>query len=528
MARKPAPSRNRIPAPSPMATTPAPVAGAARVDYIRPELDAVLSQYTLIDDCIAGSIAVKAKGDIYLPRPNAADESRENRLRYDAYKLRAVFYNVSKRTLAGMVGEVFAIDPIINVPDVMDAIVKDANGNGVTLTQLSQTALETNLKKGRAGLFVDYPRTEGVVTRQQQLDGLIRPTINLYQPGNIVNWRTKTVGSKTYLSLVVLREVYEKYDDGFAVEIDVQYRVLRLGDDDIYRQEIWRGDKGAWASVPELAVTPTKGDGLPLKEIPFTFIGSVDNSPSVDDPPMFDLCDLNIAHYRNSADYEESVYLVGQATPVLAGLDQRWVDEVLKGRVELGSRAAIPLPEGATATLLQMEERSAAFEAMEHKERQMVALGAKLVEQKQVQRTATEADLDAASETSVLVTVTKNVSAAFRFALEWAAIFQGTTTLRQDAGKSADDRNALAFDLNTDFDLASASSEEVTAAINAWQKEAITYGEMRDILRDAKLATLKDKVAITEIRAARMDDGDTDEVDADGKPITKQGGNLPA
>lgn len=530
MARRPAPSRNPRPAPVSAVSSNTQAIAAVQVDFMRPEIRDMLAQYTLIDDCCSGSIAVKAKQDTYLPRPNAADKSVENQARYEAYRARAVFYNVSKRTLAGMVGEVFAIDPQVNVPDVLDPVVKDANGNGVTLQQLSQTALETDLKKGRAGLFVDFPKRseeDGPVTRQQQLDGAVRPTINLYQPGNIINWRVRSVGSKTVLALVVLRETYEKYDDGFAVELDTQFRVLRLGEDNIYRQEIWRGAAGAYQSVPDLASTPLKGDGQPLNEIPFTFIGVTDNSPSVDDAPMFDLCDLNLAHYRNSADYEESVYIAGQATPVLAGLTERWVKEVLKDRIELGSRAAVALPEGATASLLQMEERSAGFEAMEHKERQMVALGAKLVEQKSVQRTATEADIDEAGETSVLKTITKNVSAAFRFALEWAAIFQGTTTIAQDAGTADDEKKALAFELNTEFSLSTASTEEVNAAIAAWQKEAICYEEMRAVLKDAGLASVKNEVALASLRQARMDDGDSTELGPDGKPLQKQGGNLP-
>ena len=220
MARRPI----RNPSPAIKRAKPAtetPTIAAARVDYVRPELANMLPQYTLVDDCVGGSIAVKAKRTVYLPQPNAADTSIDNQLRYNAYLTRAVFYNVSKRTLAGMVGEVFAVDPQIKVPEVLDPVVKDANGNGVTLVQLSQTGLETTLKKGRAGLFIDFPRRnaeEGPVTRQQQLDGVVRPTINLYQPGCIINWRTKTIGSRTVLSLVVLQETYEKYDDGFAVE----------------------------------------------------------------------------------------------------------------------------------------------------------------------------------------------------------------------------------------------------------------------------------------------------------------------
>jgi hypothetical protein len=491
-----------------------PKPAAQRVDFMRQELVDMLPQYTKISDCIRGSEAVKAKQTVYLPKPNPEDTSRDNELRYEDYLQRAIFYNVAKRTLAGLVGAVFMVPPTIKVPALLDPVVKDANGTGVSLPALAQRAEGTVLARGRGGLFVDYPKTDTPVTRAAQQNGSIRPTINFYEPESIINWRTVTIGSEIKLSLVVLKEQYETYDDGFAIEYADQFRVLRLDytTDPVtglvtgsgqYRQEIWRGSAGAYAIVE--TSYPKDSKGVPLKEIPFTFIGSVDNSPSVDPAPMIDICELNIGHYVNSASYEESVYITGQATPVLSGLDQRWVDEVLKGEVRLGSRAAIPLPVGADAQLLQMEERTAAFAAMEHKERQMVALGAKLVEQKQVQRTATEAKGEEASETSVLDTVTKNVSAAFQWALEWAGIFQGVTSIARDAKTADDDKRAIIFELNNEFDLASVDYEDVKAAIEAWIKGTITWEEMRAVLRKARLATLDDAEAKAQIARDMMD-----------------------
>lgn len=505
MARAP----SKTPSPT-MGTTPNPVPGpAANVDYMRPDLEAMLPKYRLIRDCVSGGEAVKAKGVIYLPMPNGADKSAENVARYEAYKTRAMFYGVSERTLAGMVGQVFNVDPIIKVPPLLDPMVKDVSGDGVSLVQQAQACEETVLQFGRAGLFVDYPKNDAPVSRQAQLDGSVKPTITLYQPEDVINWRTIKVGSKVEFSLVVLRELYELSDDGFAATFETQYRVLRLVDG-LYEQDVWQGKTGAFAPVAEMHSEPRDGKGARLTSIPFQFVGAVDNTPKISQPPMYAICDLNIGHYRNSADYEESVYMTGQATPVLSGLTERWVTEVLKGKVELGSRAAIPLPEGASATLLQMEERSAAFEAMEHKERQMIALGAKLVEQKTVQRTATEVDSEEAAETSVLSTITDNVSAAYKFALEWAAIFQGDTSIAEDANTADDDKAALVFRLNTDFTIATMSAEEVKTAIDSWIKEAITFEEMRAILKKAGYAAVDDKQAIEAIRKQRMEEGNFD------------------
>jgi hypothetical protein len=64
-------------------------------------------------------------------------------------------------------------------------------------------------------------------------------------------------------------------------------------------------------------VQPKRGDGEAWNYIPFTFVGSVNNDETPDLPPLYDLAVLNVAHYRNSADYEESCYMVGQPTPYL-------------------------------------------------------------------------------------------------------------------------------------------------------------------------------------------------------------------
>ena len=77
------------------------------VNYVRKELQAVAKIYSMIRDCIAGQFAIKAKGQTYLPKPNAEDFSPENEARYDAYIERSVFYNVTARTLRGLVGQVF-------------------------------------------------------------------------------------------------------------------------------------------------------------------------------------------------------------------------------------------------------------------------------------------------------------------------------------------------------------------------------------------------------------------------------------
>lgn len=448
------------------------------VRHVRKELKAILPQYRQIQDCIDGAPAVKKRRTTYLPQPDPTNETEENRQRYEDYLTRAVFYNVTGRTLEGFVGQVFIREPVVNLPNSLDVVQADANGEGVPLNQQAKSATGYVIAKGRAGLFSDYPATSGEITVEEQQQGNINPTITLYQPEYIINWRTKTIGSKVYLSLVVLKEEYVCEDDGFETKTAWQYRVLRLNDDNVYTVEIWRSTSDAgFAPIEGGEVIPTDSAGNAFNEIPFTFIGSKNNDSEIDNPPLYDISELNIAHYRNSADYEESSYVVGQPTPYASGLTQQWVDEVMGGQLKMGSLGGVMLPENGEAGLIQAEPNQMPKEGMEHKERQMVALGAKLVEQQSVQRTATEAKMENASETSVLSSIASNVSAAYQKALTWCAQFVG-------AGDN------IEYVLNNDFDTNHMSSQEIAQVISSWVDGAITFEEMRNRLTKAGLATL--------------------------------------
>lgn len=451
------------------------------VSYKRPEVANMQARYDLVRDCLDGQEAIKAATDKYLPRPNPSDTSDENRARYKQYVERAVFYNVTQRTLTGMVGQVFKQEPMYQFTSLMEPLEVDVDGAGVAIEQQAKKCLSEVLAYGRCGLFTDYPNTATPASRADILSGNIRPTIILYEPWNIINWRTKTIGAKKVLSLVVLEETYTAADDGFEILLEKQWRVLSLeAETGYYRVGIWRQDLSE--AIEAEFYYPRGSNGANMKEIPFTFVGASNNDSDVDLPPLADLANLNIAHYRNSADYEEACYICGQPTPYLSGLTQSWVDDVMKGSIQLGSRAAIPLPVGGTAGLIQAEPNSMPFEAMEHKERQMVALGAKLVEQSSVQRTATEATQEESSEASILTTCAKNVANAYRSALGWASALLGGP-------------EEVEFELNTDLALGTMSAQDRAQLISEWQGGAIAFEEMRDSLRRAGVATMDDEEA---------------------------------
>ncbi len=461
------------------------------VKYIRPEVRDRLKVWKRIRLVMAGPKAVKDAGTILLPMPNPDDTSTENKARYEAYKLRAVFYAVSRRTHDGLVGQIFYRDTVYELPGLLKPLETSVDGGENTLDQQSRNAVSECLSIGHGGFLTDYPKTEGSTTRAQQRSGAIRPNILLYTAEQIINWRIESRGTSRYLALLVLKEQYEYSDDGIEPKMGDQYRVMTL-EGGVLRVRIYRDVGGKETMVDD--AYPKMGNGQNWREIPFSFFGSTNNDAQPDDSPMEDIVELNVGHYRNSADYEEACFIVGQPTPWAAGLTEDWVKEVWKDdSIMLGSRAFLPLPVNGSAGLLQVAPNSMPAEAMAHKERQMVALGAKLVEQQAVQRTATEAGLESLTENSVLSTIAKNVSAAYVKALNYAAMYSNAS-------------GNVAFELNTDFEINKLTPQERQQLLAEWQGNAITWEEYRWNIKKAGIAYEDDAKAKAKIDAEADND----------------------
>ena len=163
------------------------------VDTPSPEYEAALPRWQRCRDCFEGSDAVKARATAYLPMLEGHHGSSQ---KYDAYKTRAVFYNATARTVAGLLGSVFRATP-------------------------SWT----------------FPAT---------------------------------------------------------IEDDLEDVPLKHGD--------------------------------PLTFIPFQFIGPTSVTPAIEKSPILDIVDVNLSHYRTSADFEHGAHLTALPTPWVSGVNPELVE----------------------------------------------------------------------------------------------------------------------------------------------------------------------------------------------------------
>lgn len=422
------------------------------ITFIRPEHAAAMPLWKTVRDVCRGADAVKSAGHDYLPRLDPTDRSVRNRRRNEAYLERAVFYPITGNTKIGMLGMAFRKVPTLNAPDKLTCLVNNADGAGTSIYQQSQVVLENILEAGREGLYVDYATADG------------RPIIVGYRAEDIINWRTQTIKGHTYLVLVVLREVTEE-PDGFGFNLRVQYRELAL-ENGAFVCRIWKrtgpDETGPYAVAKE--TTPRAfASSTPWDEIPFAFVGAQNNDPTLDEPPLAALAEINLGHYRNSADYEDSVWFCGQVQPWMSGLDTEWRDHLEKSGVKVGSRNPLMLPKDGAFAYAQAQPNMLAKEAMDSKRDYMVALGARLIEQNSAVKTATQAGSEQTTATSLLSICVANVSEAYTRALNWCARYTGDVS-----GTSS-------YILSQEFIARVADSGMVTALVAAWQS-----GAMRD------------------------------------------------
>src|SRR4051794_19444266 len=85
----------------------------SRVTDCHPQHTQHADQWQRVADCLGGLDAIKAGADRYLPMLDG--HKRQPRL-YDAYVNRALFADMTARTVDALVGAIFRKEPVVEVP----------------------------------------------------------------------------------------------------------------------------------------------------------------------------------------------------------------------------------------------------------------------------------------------------------------------------------------------------------------------------------------------------------------------------
>lgn len=426
----------------------------------RKEYIAQLDKWTRCADVLAGSDAVKAARTTYLPKLDGQTEKE-----YQAYLTRALFYNGTARTRSALVGSVFRKDLESKLPEALTATVtphlQDVTLDGTPLNDFGLTTLEEVIGKGRYGILVDMPD-------DKTPEAMRRPYWVAYEAEQIINWRKIKRGADYVTSLIVLKECVDENDasDDYAPKEVLQYRELRLvgeGQTFMYRQRIFRKNDTTGKFVQHgQDVFPTRR-GVKLDFIPFVVVNPSDVRLDVEKPPLLDMVDVNLSHYRSSADLEHGEHFTALPTPWVNGLPTD------TKKINLGPTHALIL-RGPQANAGFLEFKGEGLKQLEaalaRKAEQMAVLGARLIEQARAQaETAESVKARHSASHATLKVIAGTVGLALTMALRWHVWWAGFDV-------NADD---VTVELNKEFFEVVLSAEDVKSEVLRWQAGACSF-----------------------------------------------------
>lgn len=312
-------------------------------------------EYHLIRDCLAGERAIKAQGQLYTPKPSglSADD-------YKSYLARGSFYGTPEMTLRALVGLALRKDPVVKLPPRLEPLRLAATHDGAPMSILIEDAVRETLSLGRFGIMLDYPPSGATSTTP--------PHFVYWRAEEILDHQEAWIDGKKELMRVVLATA-ERFEDA-----DV-YMELML-DQGVYTVQrfIVQGENRVRTDVGEMVIPMVNGRNL--DRIPMVIFSHLSLRPDDEKPPMLDLCQIALSHFRNSCEREHATFLTAAPTPVCIG--DMPADKV---PTSIGAGAMWHLPSGSDAKYLEFSGQGigAQKELMDEKVDMMATLGARML-----------------------------------------------------------------------------------------------------------------------------------------------------
>jgi hypothetical protein len=401
-----------------------------------------------------------------LPKPAGMEDDD-----YDSYLLRAQFFNATKRTLEGLLGLAFRKKPFVRCNENFLNQLENVDGKGTSLIDFAYECVKEKLITNWGGVLIDMPVTGDNISLKEADELNLSSYMSLYKAESIINWGWYTNGREKKLKYVIFEEFINVDESDYESSLKTQYRVCELDEDGFYRQLLFN-EKCEQTDV----VYPKSKKGK-FKYIPFKFLSS---SQEPEESLLEDLINVNLSHFRKSADLENGAHWTGVPTPYISGATE--ATEIVNGEevpvpLKLGGCKVVYLPDpSAKMSYLEFSGQGCNLlrELMKDDEARMAILGAKIIaaEKKGVESAET-AQINRASENSVLASKMNILSGIIKelaiIYLEW----------NLDLVIEKDD---FEFKINTDYDVNKMSSQDLSVLVSAWQSGGIAKKDLFDNL----------------------------------------------
>ncbi len=421
----------------------------ARLNQIRRSRDAHggTDHVKRLDANIVGVQNFEKVDEEYLPRLSGQDNEQ-----YDNYKTRAVFFAAMSRTVVALVGAIDRKPATIKGGEMVESFASDVTGTGVSLQEFLCELEAEIMISGRVTVCIDRKNSQNN-----------RPYLIWYKSEDTINWFSETNADfDEKLSRMIFKESYfgQDKENAYAQIRKDQYREYSLDKEGQSVVTLWRdkndGERNSDEEFEAVEQYTLTNRGRALGFLPCVPMVSEGSPLEVPKPPLLDLVDVNIAHYRNSADYEHGMHWTALPTPYFTGLTDR------DGDISIGSGSAIVMPDASSkAGFLEFSGTglSTIKTAMDHKEQMMSALGARMLAGKMDQSTSAEvARINYSGETAALSNIAKSMSRGITRLLQLVLRWENT------AGWEG-----LQVHLNEDYVDSKLAAADITALMGAYQ-----------------------------------------------------------
>lgn len=369
---------------------------ASNPSKVIPVIENMRQDWKIVDALMGGTKAMRAAGRTFLPQ-----WPKEDPVAYSDRLQLSTLLPAYSETVKNMTGRVFA-EPIVigeDVPGEIAAYLENVDNQGNNLQVWAQSLFSKGLSHGLSFVLVDYPQTENLQTRADEIAAGARPYAVIIKPEQVLGWKYETVNGKPVLTQFRYVESVEEEDpdDEFANICIEQVRVLEPGYWRTYRQT---GKDNGWEMHEEGFTT--------LDYVPIAVFYTNRTGFMTAVPPLLELAHLNIKHWQSQSDQDNILHVARVPILAIIGADQMSDPNAPAAETTVGSNMALYLPSGSDAKYVEHSGQaiSTGKESLDALVEEMRMAGAKLLQkEKQATKTATQAREENAQETSALETM---------------------------------------------------------------------------------------------------------------------------
>ena len=361
---------------------------------------------------LGGTLVLRERPE-FLPQ-----HDKESNKNYRERLSRATLYNVTDMTLTSWVGQVFKEPPEVKagLDPKISSLFDDIDQKGNALGVFAREWFKEGLSFALAPMLVLFPQATAVAegeprTLKTDAQEGRRPYWQPIAPENVLFVRTERLsdGREVFSHVRILTCRIEP--EGFVDTYIPQIHVYTKMDVTVFEETKVRG-KSVWKPIGE----PFVHD---LGEVPMVVFYSEKLDTMVGKSSIFDLADLNIAHWQSSSD--QLACLTVARFPILAGTgvpDDQTID--------IGPRKYLH-SDNEAAKFYYVEHAGAALTAgqvdLDKLEARMSNYGAEFLKKRPGRETASARILDSAEATSPIEDVAERFNDALAQALYFTSLW---------------------------------------------------------------------------------------------------------